>query len=104
MFLIALSVFVAVSLRRARGELFKSNKDGSAKYTFTGNTLLSHLLTYKAFNMLNFHEVDFKPVIKQWSDDGRLVRVFELKNLTRRYVLLNQKFSGVTQAQPSNRA
>jgi hypothetical protein len=34
-------------------------------------------LTYNAFNMPNLHEIEFKPVIKQWSDDGRLSGVLK---------------------------
>ena len=34
-------------------------------------------LTYNSFNMPNLHEIDFKPVIKKWSEDGRMSGVLK---------------------------
>ena len=34
-------------------------------------------LAYNSFNMPNLHEIDFKPVIEQWSSDGRLSGVLK---------------------------
>jgi hypothetical protein len=42
----------------------------TARTSLTPDTL--DCLAYNAFNMPNLHEIDFKPVIKKWSEDGRL--------------------------------
>ena len=47
----------------------------TARSTLSPETL--DCLTYNAFNMPNLHKLDFKPVIKQWSDDGRLSGVLK---------------------------